>query len=61
MWETAAQESTLTFYEKEREIYNTSVAGDSYRVMVDSEWLKGIDDTTDITVQVIVITLACTQ
>ena len=52
LWETVADESTLIFYEREREIYNVTVADDSYRLTVDAEWLKGVSDKTDLRVEV---------
>ena len=53
MWDTTAEESTLVFYEKEREVYNVTVAGvNFYRLQTDAEWLKGLDDKTGITVEV---------
>ena len=52
LWETVEDESTLIFYEREREIYNVTVADDSYRLTVDAEWLKGVSDKTNLRVEV---------
>ena len=53
MWETVAEASTLIFYEKEREVYKVTVVGNNfYRLQTDAEWLKGLDDKTHITVEV---------
>ena len=54
-WKTAREESKLIFYEEEREIYNVTVRGvNYYRLQTDSEWLKGVSDKSDITVEVTV-------
>ena len=53
VWETIAEASTLIFYEKESEVYKVTVVGNNfYRLQTDAEWLKGLDDKTHITVEV---------
>lgn len=57
-WKTVSEESKLIFYEEEREIYNVTVRGvNYYRFKTDSEWLKGVSDKSDITVEVTVETI----
>ena len=52
LWDTTSEESTVLFYDKDQEIYRVTVSDDSYQLELDSDWLKGIDDQQEITVQV---------
>ena len=53
LWDTTAENSTLVFSVKNNEaIHTVTVIDDSFELNLDSEYLKGIDNQTEITVEV---------